>query len=198
MASLNDANTKSAIELVKEYLDRLNILIEEHNTSISKTRDNLLNCIESNKKSTQNSAKRCNQTIQEIDAQIKALIPKYSAENEKIQEKNEARIASNNETIEEYKKEEARCIYKYEAKLGGNKNNLKGKQIFSWEIPEYVLNTGGKIRYTQRLGELISSYFDLYTGHVDVRFGSGQFSFRKSQNKLIEQVKVFMRLLSGK
>ena len=99
--------------------------------------------------------------------------------------------------IKEYKKEEARCIYKYEAKLGGNKNNLKGKQIFAWEIPEYVLNTGGKIRYTQRLGELISSYFDLYAGHVDVRFGSGQFSFRKSQNKLFEQVKIFMKLLSG-
>lgn len=143
MANLNDVTSKSAIELVDDYLVKLNRFIEDYNTSISKTRDNLLNCIESNKKSTQNSAKRCNQTIQEIDAQIKALIPKYSAENEKIQEKNEARISSNNETIEEYKKEYKENIAeenkKYDQVVNEENDRLENLQHLNRkELQHYV------------------------------------------------------------
>lgn len=143
MANLNDVTSKSAIELVDDYLAKLNRFIEEYNTSISKTRDNLLNCIESNKKSTQNSAKRCDQTILEIDAQIKALIPKYSAENEKIQEKNEARIASNNETIEEYKKEYKENIAeenkKYDQVVNEENDRLENLQHLNRkELQHYV------------------------------------------------------------
>ncbi|MBP5445927.1 MAG: hypothetical protein J6Y28_07135 [Acholeplasmatales bacterium] len=102
MASLNDKNTKSIMELNEDYLLKLDNLIEENINYTSKTRDNLLNCIESNKKSNQNSTKRCQKTLQEIDNEIKLISPHYALENEKIQEKNEARIANNNKTIEEY------------------------------------------------------------------------------------------------
>ena len=135
MANLMENNSKSAIELVEEYLAKLNKIIENHNTSISKTRDNLLNCIESNKKSNLNSTKRCNQTLQELDAQIKALTPKYAKENESIQEKNEARIATNNETIEEYKKEFKETIAeenkKYDEVVNEKNDKLENLQLLN-------------------------------------------------------------------
>lgn len=109
MASINDYISKSTPELVEEFLTILNELNQEHNTSTSKTRDNLLNCIESNKKNNLNSKKRCDDTLLELDNQQKSLSPKYAVENEKILEKNEARIAANNKSIDEYKK-----IYKDE------------------------------------------------------------------------------------
>lgn len=143
MANLMENNSKSAIELVEEYLAKLNKIIENHNTSISKTRDNLLNCIESNKKSNLNSTKRCNQTLQELDAQIKALTPKYAKENESIQEKNEARIAANNETIEEYKKEFKETIAeenkKYDEVVNEKNDKLENSQLLNRkELQHYV------------------------------------------------------------
>ena len=109
MASINDYISKNANELVEEFLAILNELIQDHNTSTSKTRDNLLNCIESNKKNNLNSKKRCDETLLDLDNQEKELSPKYAVENDKIQEKNEARIKANNNSIAEYKK-----IYKDE------------------------------------------------------------------------------------
>ena len=143
MANLIENNSKSAVELVEDYLLKLNKIIEDNATSISKTRDNLLNCIESNKKSNLNSTKRCNKTLQELDAQIKALIPKYTLENEKIQEKNEARIASNNHTIEEYKKEYKDTIVeenkKYDEVVNEENDRLENLQHLNRkELQHYV------------------------------------------------------------
>lgn len=143
MANLMENNSKSAVELVEDYLAKLNMIIEEHNTSISKTRDNLLNCIESNKKSNLNSTKRCNKTLQEIDAQIKALTPKYAKENEAIQEKNEARIAANNEAIEEYKVEFKNTIVeenkKYDEVVNEKNDKLENLQLLNRkELQHYV------------------------------------------------------------
>lgn len=143
MANLIDMSSKSAIELVNDFLAKLNKIIEDHNTSTSKTRDNLLNCIESNKKSTINSTKRCDQTLQEIDSQIKTLAPKYSLENEKIQEKHEARVASNNQTIEEYKKEFKEVIIeenkKYDQVVNEENDRLENLQHLNRkELQHYV------------------------------------------------------------
>ncbi len=102
MANIDEIQKKSTADIVSEYLDNLTKLMDDHNTTTSKTRDNLLNCIESNKRSITNSSRRCKKTIQEFDEQVKSLSPFYTTENEKIQEKNDARIASNNKTLEEY------------------------------------------------------------------------------------------------
>ena len=102
MANIDEIQKKSTADIVSDYLDNLTKLMDDHNTTTSKTRDNLLNCIESNKRSITNSSRRCKKTIQEFDEQVKSLSPFYTTENEKIQEKNDARIASNNKTLEEY------------------------------------------------------------------------------------------------
>ena len=106
MATINDISNKTSAELVNEYLENLNRLMEDHDAFTSKTRDNLLNCIESNKRSNINSTKRCKKTIAEIDDKIRQIAPLYAKESEKVQEKNEARIASNNSMLEEFIEEQ--------------------------------------------------------------------------------------------
>ena len=103
MANIYDYISKNAKEIVDEFLARLDEFINDHNSTTSKTRDNLLNCIESNKKNNLNSKKRCEETLLELDNQIRALGPKYAAENDKIQEKNDARLKSNNDSIKDFK-----------------------------------------------------------------------------------------------
>ena len=143
MASITDKNLKTAMELVDEHLARLEKLIENHNTSTSKTRDNLLNYIESNKKSNQNSLKRCNQTLQELDAQIKSLAPFYNQENEKIQEKCDARIKSNDEALEEFYIEQKKNINeinkKYDEVVNVENDRLDNLQFLNRkELQQYV------------------------------------------------------------
>ena len=100
------------------------------------------------------------------------------------------------EAVKTYKSQEPRCIYGYEVKIGNGTKNLKNKQIYTWELPEYILTTGGKIQYSKKLGELIESYFKLYN-NVDIRMSKGRFSFKEKENILFEQVKTLMNLLSG-
>ena len=143
MASITDKGLKSAMELVNEHLAKLNKLIEDHNTSTSKTRDNLLNCIESNKKSNQNSGKRCKQTLNELDNQIKALVPFYNKENDEIIDKNEARIASNNETLDNYNADYKQAIdeinAQYDEVVNTENDRLENLQYLNnKELQQYI------------------------------------------------------------
>lgn len=143
MAGITDKNLKTAMELVEEHLARLEKLIENHNTSTSKTRDNLLNYIESNKKSNLNSLKRCNKTLQEIDSQIKALAPFYNQENEAIQEKCDARIKNNDESLEEFYAEQKKNIIeinkKYDEVVNVENDRLDNLQFLNRkELQQYV------------------------------------------------------------
>lgn len=143
MANINDYISKNAKEIVDEFLVRLNELIDNHNSTTSKTRDNLLNCIESNKKNNLNSKKRCEETLLDLDNQIRALGPKYSAENDKIQEKNDARLKSNNDSIKEFKEihknELVEINRKYDQVVNEENDRLDNlQQLNRKELQHYV------------------------------------------------------------
>ena len=154
MASINDYISKSTPELVEEFLTILNELNQEHNTSTSKTRDNLLNCIESNKKNNLNSKKRCDDTLLELDNQQKSLSPKYAVENEKILEKNEARIATNNKSIDEYKKiykdEIVEINKKYDSVVNEENDRLENLQHLNRKELQHYLQQIDAEEITQR------------------------------------------------
>lgn len=143
MATINDMQNKTSAELVNEYLDNLNKLMEEHDTSISKTRDNLLNCIEANKRSNINSTKRCKKAIAELDEKIKAIAPFYTKENEKVQEKNEARILNNNNAIASFSQEQKENIVEinrqYDEVVNEENDKLDNLQYLNRkELQQYI------------------------------------------------------------
>ena len=143
MATINEVNNKTSAELVNEYLDALNKLMEEHDASTSKTRDNLLNCIEANKRSNINSTKRCKKAIAEIDEKIRAIAPFYSKENEKVQEKNDARIASNNQAIASFIEEQKANIIdinkQYDQVVNEENDKLENLQYLNRkELQQYI------------------------------------------------------------
>ena len=143
MATINDMSNKTSAELVNEYLENLNRLMEDHDAFTSKTRDNLLNCIEANKRSNINSTKRCKKTIAEIDDKIRQIAPLYAKENEKVQEKNEARIASNNSMLEEFIEEQKQNIIdinkQYDQVVNEENDKLDNLQYLNRkELQQYI------------------------------------------------------------
>lgn len=143
MATINEIQNKTSAEIVNEYLENLNKLIEEHDTSTSKTRDNLLNCIEANKRSNINSTKRCKKAIAELDEKIKAIAPFYTKENEKVQEKNDARIQSNDSAlaafIEEQKKNIIEINKQYDQVVNEENDKLENLQYLNRkELQQYI------------------------------------------------------------
>ena len=143
MATINEIQNKTSAEIVNEYLENLNKLIEEHDTSTSKTRDNLLNCIEANKRSNINSTKRCKKAIAELDEKIKAIAQFYTKENEKVQEKNDARIQSNDSAlaafIEEQKKNIIEINKQYDQVVNEENDKLENLQYLNRkELQQYI------------------------------------------------------------
>ena len=165
MANLVDIQNKTIAELVDEYLNNLNELLNTHSTNTSKTRDNLLNCIESNKRSITNSSKRSKKAIQELDETVKSLSPLYSKENEKIQEKNEARIETNNKALAEYIDEYKKIIIdinaQYDQVVNEENDKLDNLQYLNRkELQQYIQGIDVE-EYAQKK-ELENSIYSLY------------------------------------
>lgn len=102
------------------------------------------------------------------------------------------------EDIKQYKNQDPRCNYKFEVKrlIDGDKK-LKDKKVYSWIIPKWILETGGKIQYTNKLKEIFEQYFMIYDEDDLIRTGNGSFSFWKAHDKfLFKQIIILMNELS--
>ena len=173
MANIVDLQNKSTSEIVEEYLNNLNELLSSHELNTSKTRDNLLNCIESNKRSITNSSKRCKKAIQELDEIVKSLSPQYSRENEKIQEKCDARIESNNKTLEEFIKEYKENIVdinkQYDQVVNEENDKLENLQYLNRKELQQYLQGIDVEEYAQKK-ELESAIYSLYREIDDLQY----------------------------
>lgn len=165
MANLIDVQSKSTAEIVEEYLNNLVELLNNHNENTSKTRDNLLNCIESNKKSITNSSRRSKKAVQELDEMVKELSPKYNKENEKILEKNDARISSNNKAMEnfenEYKENIIEINKQYDQVVNEENDKLDNLQYLNRKELQQYLQGIDVEEYAQKK-ELESAIYSLY------------------------------------
>ncbi len=165
MANLIDVQNKSTVEIVEEYLNNLVELLNNHNENTSKTRDNLLNCIESNKKSITNSSRRSKKAVQELDEMVKELSPKYNKENEKILEKNDARISSNNKAMEDFENEYKENIIEinkqYDQVVNEENDKLDNLQYLNRKELQQYLQGIDVEEYAQKK-ELESAIYSLY------------------------------------
>ena len=97
--------------------------------------------------------------------------------------------------IKTYKRQDPRAIYKFEIKEMKEKNKLvKGKKMYSWIIPKYILKTGGTTTYSNKLIDILEHYFMLYDKPDLIRFTNSGFSFWEVQNEYL--FKHVIRLLN--
>ena len=88
--------------------------------------------------------------------------------------------------IKTYKKQDSRAIYKFEIKEMKEKNKLvKGKKMYSWIIPKYVLKTGGTTNYSTKLIDILNHYFMLYDKPDLIRCTNNNFSFWEVQHEYL-------------
>ena len=103
------------------------------------------------------------------------------------------------EETKKYSSQAPRCNYKFEVKrtIDGDKKSSKDRIIHKWTIPRWILETGGKIKWIDRLKEIFEQYFAIYDEHDLIRTGNGSFSFWEEHNKyLFKQIIMLMNELS--
>lgn len=142
MASQN-SDSKSTQDLIIQYLNSLNSIIENYNTSTFKVRDDLFKFVESNKQNNINSDLYCDDKLNNYDKEIASLPKDLQDEVSVALSKHEARVEINNSQLEAFKNDLKNSFKnsaeEYESVVNEENDELDNKQyLYKKEYKDYL------------------------------------------------------------